>query len=219
MRLPKIMSGAETTSTLVFARAPVAGKVKTRLIPRLGAEGAAKLHEQLVRHTLAQARAANLGDIILCCTPDVAHPFFSRCAEECATTLWPQPAGDLGKRMYTALAWALQSAARVILVGSDIPALDAGVFRAASTTLESDSDLVLAPAEDGGYALLGARKIDPAIFRDVDWSTARVMRQTRERIRALGWSWRELPTLWDVDRPDDIDRLPPWLAPQTTDAA
>jgi rSAM/selenodomain-associated transferase 1 len=203
------MTVPESTSTriLVFARAPVAGAVKTRLIPRLGAQGAAQLHEQLLRHTLAQACAAYPGAVTLCCTPDTSHPFFAQCAEEFALSLLPQSAGDLGDRMHVALAQTLQSAARVLLIGSDCPVFTPAILQEAATALTADKDLVFVPAEDGGYILIGARRIDPVIFRGVNWGTGGVMQQTRERMLALAWKWRELPRLWDVDRPDDLDRL------------
>ncbi len=201
------MSGPESTLILVFARAPVAGAVKTRLIPRLDAGGAAKLHEQLLRHTLQQACTANSGGVALCCAPDTSHPFFAQCATEFAVSLLPQSEGNLGERMYSAMVQALKSHARVLLMGSDCPVFIPALLRNAADALGSDTDLVFVPAEDGGYVLIGARRIDPVIFQGVSWGTGAVMQQTRERLLALAWKWRELASLWDVDRPEDLDRL------------
>jgi rSAM/selenodomain-associated transferase 1 len=201
------MSRTEDTLTLVFAKAPVAGEVKTRLIPRLGAVDAARLHENLVRHALAAAREAGLGKIVLCCAPDCAHPFFGHCADEFGATLQPQSAGNLGDRMHHALRQALRSCKRALLIGTDCPALDAAGLRAAAAALAPGTDLVFVPAEDGGYALVGARRVDARVFSAIDWGNATVMQQTRDRLRTLGWNWRERPTLWDVDRPADLDRL------------
>jgi rSAM/selenodomain-associated transferase 1 len=201
------MSGAESTRVLVFARAPVAGAVKTRLIPRLGAEGAAELHRLLVQRALATARDANFGRTVLCCAPDVSHPFFQRCAGDYGAELRVQTGDGLGERMYRALSEGLDAASCVLLIGSDCPALSVAILHAAADALAGGSDLVLVPAADGGYVLIGARKIDRAVFEDVNWGTASVMQQTRARIRDLGWAWRELPVLWDVDRPEDLDRL------------
>jgi rSAM/selenodomain-associated transferase 1 len=201
------MNRAERTLTLVFAKAPVAGEVKTRLIPSLGAAGAARLHELLVRHTLTAVRDAALGDIVLCCSPDCAHPFFQQRAREFDVRLQPQSAGNLGDRMHSAMSQALASYGRVLLAGTDCPALDVEALKAAAAGLAPGTDLVFVPAGDGGYVLIGARRITPAVFDGIDWDSAGVMQQTRDRLQALGWNWREQPALWDVDRPADLDRL------------
>jgi uncharacterized protein len=201
------MSGTEGTRVLVFARAPVAGAVKTRLIPRLGAEGAAELHKLLVHRALSAARDASFGRPLLYCAPDASHPFFQRCAEDYRAELRVQTGDDLGERMVCALSEGLEIASCALLIGSDCPALSAASLQAAAAALAGDSDLVFVPAADGGYVLIGARKIDEALFKGVDWGTASVMQQTRARITDLGWTWRELPVLWDVDRPEDLDRL------------
>lgn len=192
---------------IVFAKAPVAGEVKTRLIPRLGATGAARLHEDLVRRTLQTVKKAKLGDIVLCCAPDCSYSFFKQCADEFDAVLQPQSSGNLGERMHTALASALGAADRAILVGTDCPVFDAANLRAAADALQPGVDLVFVPAEDGGYVLIGARRIDTRVFEDITWGSAAVMRQTRDRLLGLGWRWNEQPALWDVDRPADLDRL------------
>jgi rSAM/selenodomain-associated transferase 1 len=201
------MSRTERTAALVFAKAPVAGEVKTRLVPPLSPAEAARLHENLVRRALAAVREAGLGEVILCCAPDCAHPFFRRCAVEFGVVLQPQSTGNLGDRMHQALDRALQTCDRALLIGTDCPALDAKELRSAAAALEPDADLVFVPAEDGGYALIGARRIEAAVFDAIDWGSAAVMQQTRERLQTLGWQWHERPTLWDVDRPADLERL------------
>jgi glycosyltransferase A (GT-A) superfamily protein (DUF2064 family) len=173
---------------IVFAREPRAGRVKTRLIPLLGAQGAARLHARLVARTLATARAARLGAVQLCTTRR-------------------QRGADLGERMQNAFTRGLRRAARVILVGTDCPALGAAELRRAARWLAGGADAVFAPAEDGGYALIALRRVSPRLFADVAWGSARVMAQTRERLAALGWRWRELAEVWDVDRPEDYRRL------------
>jgi glycosyltransferase A (GT-A) superfamily protein (DUF2064 family) len=107
--------------------------------------------------------------------------------------------------MCVAAAQALNDASRVLLMGVDCPGLSEGVLARALTRLESE-DLVLGPAEDGGYVLLGLKRAEPRLFQGVDWGTDRVLAQTRERLRALGWLWHELPALWDLDRPADLAR-------------
>lgn len=179
---------ATRTSIVVLAREPRAGRVKTRLIPLLGAAGAARLHARLVERTLATARAAALGPVELWGTRR-------------------QRGADLGARMEHALRSGLRRAGRVILIGSDCPVLRSAHLRRAERWLAGGADAVLAPAEDGGYALIALRRVSPRLFAGVDWGSARVMAQTRERLAALGWRWRELPEVWDVDRPEDYRRL------------
>jgi rSAM/selenodomain-associated transferase 1 len=176
------------TRIVVFAREPRAGRVKTRLIPLLGAAGAARLHARLLARALATARAARLGD----------------------ATLWTtrrQRGADLGARMLHAFRHGLRRAERVILIGADCPALRARELRRAARWLAGGADAVLAPAEDGGYALIGLRRVTARLFEGIEWGGPRVMAQTRARLAALGWRWRELAEVWDVDRPEDVHRL------------
>ncbi len=185
----------------IFARTPVAGQVKTRLIPALGAAGAAALYLRLLRRTVAAARAAAPGAVELWCTPDCAHP---RIADFADLPCREQAGADLGARMAHALADGLQRARRVVLVGSDCPGLDAAGLRVALAAL-AGHEVVLGPAEDGGYVLVGLRR--PAdIFTGIDWGSERVLAQTRQRLRAQGLRWHELPVLWDLDRPADLAR-------------
>jgi rSAM/selenodomain-associated transferase 1 len=192
--------------SLVFARGPQPGAAKTRLIPRLGAEGAAALHARLVEHTLAMAANAALGPLELHGTP-AEDDFLRRCAARYGATFIAQREGDLGRRMRAALANALNESDCAVLIGTDCPALDAKQLRLAVRALAVGSDAVFAPTEDGGYALVGLARFDDRLFERIAWSTPRVMDETRARLRGLGWRWHELDTLWDVDRPADYERL------------
>lgn len=198
-------SGA--TRILIFAKAPRPGRVKTRLIPRLGAAGAAALHARLVERTLAAAQGANVGTVELWCAPDTADPFFDACRERHGVTLMQQSVGDIGARMFDACQRTLVQAGRVILAGSDCPVLAASHFRAADRALRCGDDAVFCPVQDGGYVLVGLARCDPGLFAGIAWSTASVMQSTRNRLKRLGWRWHELETLWDVDRPEDCERL------------
>lgn len=182
------------TRVLVFAREPRAGRVKTRLIPLLGEAGAARLHARLVRRALATARAARLGRVQL-------------------WTTRRQRGADLGARMLHAFRRGLRRAERVILIGADCPVLRARDLRAAARWLAGGADAVFAPAEDGGYALIALRRVAPRLFEEIAWGGAQVMAQTRARLALLGWRWRELPEVWDVDRPEDVRRLATWRPP------
>jgi rSAM/selenodomain-associated transferase 1 len=191
----------------VFAKAPLPGLAKTRLAPALGPAGAAALAERLLSHALAQAVAADVGPVQLCATPDAAHPIFARLARTHGVALAAQGEGDLGERMHRALAQALQQHQAALLMGSDLPALDACVLRDAARALQAQ-DAVFVPALDGGYGLVGLRRAEPRLFAGVDWSTPRVMAQTRTRLLSAGLRWAELPPLADIDTPADLAQLP-----------
>jgi rSAM/selenodomain-associated transferase 1 len=182
----------------VFAKAPIAGFAKTRLIPLLGAEGAAKLQAQLIARALATARAAGIGPVTLWCAPDCAHPLFT----EAGVPLRAQPEGDLGARMLAAFE---AGSGALVLIGSDCPCLDAQDLRDAAAALE-DADVAIAPAEDGGYGLMAARAPFPELFRDVPWSTSEVAGVTLSRARETGLRLSELRTVWDLDTPADHAR-------------
>jgi uncharacterized protein len=204
-------SAAETgCRILVFARAPVPGKVKTRLIPALGEAGAAALHRRLVLHCLRTAGESRLGPVELWCAPGADDPFFREC-ERFGASLHVQKGDDLGARMHDAFESALARARRAILVGSDAPALSPLYLRDADRALAEGNDAVLGPAEDGGYVLIGLLRSTAQLFRGLSWGGPEVMAETRLRIAALAWRCRELPTLWDIDRPEDLERLPPTM--------
>lgn len=193
---------------LVFAKAPVPGQVKTRLVPTLGEAGAAQLHRQLVERTLDTAATAGLGAIELCCAPDTNDPYFAACAKRYGLSLRAQGEGDLGARMARALKLAVAAGTPGLLIGCDCPVLSPAYLREAAAALAGGSEAVFGPAEDGGYVLVGLARMPPAqLFEDISWGTASVMQETRARLAHLGWRWRELATVWDVDRPEDLLRL------------
>jgi len=202
------MSSRESTraSVIVFARAPKPGEVKTRLVPVLGAEGAARLHARMAEKALRTA--SQVADAVeLHCAPRARHLFFERARRRFGAVLRTQKGGDLGQRMQGALRTALRRRRHVVLIGSDCPDLQARDLAAALRALRAGADAVFAPAQDGGYALIGLRRVSDRLFAGVDWGSPDVMAQTRTRLRALGWRWKELRTVWDVDRPEDVARL------------
>ncbi|MBC7993699.1 MAG: TIGR04282 family arsenosugar biosynthesis glycosyltransferase [Rhizobacter sp.] len=194
---------------IVMAKAPVAGFAKTRLIPALGAEGAAALAATLLDVAIAQA--ARYGSVDLCCAPDTHHPAFQRLAGRHGIVLSEQGEGDLGARMSRAFERHLAQHGAALMIGSDAPAIDAPMLQRAAQAL-SDADAVFIPALDGGYALIGLRRPAPTLFTNMVWSTDRVMAQTRERLHAAGLRYIELPPVADIDEPADLQHLPPgWL--------
>jgi rSAM/selenodomain-associated transferase 1 len=196
-------AGAPEAALLVFARAPEPGRVKTRLVPLLGEKGAARLHARLVERTLKTARASGISSIDLYCAPGIKGNFFRKMQKRYKVRLRSQGRGNLGDRMYR----AFRSHSSAVLIGSDCPALKPADLRAAARALREGADAVLAPAEDGGYPLIGLRRVSRRLFDGIAWGGPQVLAQTRRRLKALRWRWRELRTLWDVDRPEDVTRL------------
>lgn len=194
----------EPVAVAVLAKAPIAGFAKTRLIPVLGARGAAVLQERLVERAVETACAAAIGPVTLWTTPDESHPVFQSIGAHLGITLARQADGDLGARMLAAITAANTC---VLLIGSDCPALTLDHLRAAADVLRDRAPAVVIPAEDGGYALIGLRTPEPALFSDMPWSTPLVMNETRRRLRTLGLTWHEPTTLWDVDLPHDLERM------------
>jgi rSAM/selenodomain-associated transferase 1 len=193
---------------MVFAKAPTPGRVKTRLVSALGERAAADLHRQLAERALCTAVAAGLGQVELWCTPGTNDVFFAACAKQHGIGLRAQGDGDLGMRMARALELALAGGSSGLLIGSDCPALTPEYLREAEAALAEGNDAVVGPAEDGGYVLIGlARSPAAPLFENIAWGAATVMQDTRTRLARLSWRWRELATLWDVDRPEDLPRL------------
>lgn len=190
----------------IFAKAPIPGFVKTRLVPALGADGAARLHRRMVRQTLETAIRAGIGGVTLWCTPNAQHGFFQALRMARGVDCLVQAIGDLGQRMH--IAFRVHCArGPLLLIGTDCPMLRPSHLRKAALALLDGQDAVFYPAEDGGYVLVGLRQPQPELFEGILWSTPAVMPQTRLRARALGLSVREFETLWDVDRPADLERM------------
>jgi rSAM/selenodomain-associated transferase 1 len=187
----------------ILAKAPIPGTIKTRLIPSIGAHAAAILQERLTERTVATARAAAVGPVTLWCAPDPSHASFRELVTRHAVTLKRQPNGDLGARMLAAMAASGHS---TLVIGTDCPAFTAEILRAAAQALR-DADVVLIPAEDGGYVLIGARVAHSQLFSGIAWGAASVIAETRERIAALGLKAVELPALWDLDTEADLARF------------
>lgn len=190
---------------IVFAKAPIPGEVKTRLIPALGVEGAAMLHMALVERAVTTAKRA-AENVELCCAPDATHAFFLDAAEEFGATLTAQGAGDLGERMLRAITRGLAGHEAVAIVGADCPSVTPADMRAAAAALTTH-DVALIPAEDGGYVLIAAKTTHPQMFDQITWGGEHVLVQQREALARVGLTYALLDTRWDVDRPEDLARL------------
>ncbi len=198
----KTPAGAESHSRclILFVREPVAGRVKTRLEPALGIKGTLALYRRLLDRQISLLNHYHNVDCQLWVEGDSAHEAFS----EFNGPVFQQFGDDLGLRMNNALANVLDQYGSAILIGCDCPEYSHAYFDRGFLALEQGADVVLGPARDGGYVLVGLRQAEELIFRGMDWGTDAVLQQTRECISALGLNYHELETLQDIDEPQDL---------------
>jgi uncharacterized protein len=197
---------------VIFAKAPLPGRVKTRLIPVLGEAGAARLAARMLDGALAQALAAAVGPVELCMSPAPDAPGWAGIPLPPGIETSDQGEGDLGARMGHAAQRAIAQGEAVLLTGTDCPQLSAARLKEAAAQL-TGHDAVLHRAADGGYVLLGLRAFDATLFTDMPWSTHAVARLTLERMAALGWRVWVGEMLRDIDEPADLAWLPETLRP------
>ncbi|MGK0441351.1 MAG: rSAM/selenodomain-associated transferase 1 [Pseudohongiellaceae bacterium] len=187
---------------LVFAKAPVVGCVKTRLQPVLSPEQSCELHQQLLEHNLAMLKGAGVAPVTLLTAGE--HPCWQLYHDGFNVQLESQIEGDLGERMAQAAVQALRGCDSVILMGSDCPFITKDYLGSAFKFLQQGVEVVFGPANDGGYVLLGLNQVPSALFTGVDWGTERVLQQSCQNL-APGYMC--LPSLTDIDRPEDIRSL------------
>jgi uncharacterized protein len=192
----------EPVGIAILAKAPLPGLVKTRLVPALGPEGAARLQSALVVRTVETACRARTGPVTLWTSLKPDHELFTALASQFDLRLARQDDGDLGARMLAAIGGG-----PTLVIGNDCPALTPDHLREAAAALREGDDAVIIPAEDGGYVLIGLREPQPALFSAMRWSVPTVLAETRGRLARCGLRARELARLWDVDEPDDLSRL------------
>jgi rSAM/selenodomain-associated transferase 1 len=206
--MPEVASERKDALIIQFAKLPVPGRVKTRMLSSLSPIEACELHSELMLWTCRTLTEANLADVELWVNGGSEHVSISSCQNLGVTAVHSQHGSDLGERMFHAISDGLLRYRKLVLVGSDCPAIDARYLTDALTALDTES-LVLGPANDGGYVLIGATHIEASLFQGVCWGSGAVLDETRERQMASGRSWSELGTLPDIDRPED---LPLWEA-------
>ena len=203
-------------SLILFAKPPLAGRVKTRLAESLGREGAARLYACFLRDAAETARAlmeARPGVALVCEwaleeaeSPD-EFPLTDRLPG--AFLHRAQTGADLGMRMAAALGRCLAFGRRAVLIGTDFPDLPHEVLIEAFEKLACGDEptVALGPAADGGYYLIGMNRFLPEIFTGIPWSTGEVLSRTMEKARALGVGTALLPEWRDVDEADDLEAL------------
>jgi len=191
----------------IFLREPVPGETKTRLIPALGADGAAALYRAMAERITGGIAHAGLAEIALWVSSNPHNEWFLTLCNK--TKIYLQQGNELGQRMEHCVTAMLSQAAveSVVLVGSDCPVLGPEYLQAALDHLDTGADVVFGPAEDGGYVLLGLRRVIPELFRNIEWGTERVLKQSLAQLRPLGLRVECLEELWDVDTAADLPRL------------
>jgi rSAM/selenodomain-associated transferase 1 len=194
------------SALLVFTRAPIAGQTKTRLIPLLGAQGAAEFHQTVLVETLVNARASDFETVEVWCDTELKHPFLQQCILNFSCTTQIQQGNDLGEKMNHAMHVALTTNSFVVLIGSDCPALTIDILNQSCQQLSNGKDAVLGPSRDGGYYLIGLKKPDPGIFQGINWGECDVADRTRQNFIRLGLDYIELEELSDIDTPDDYQK-------------
>ena len=206
------MPKSTESSVLVmqFSKWPEEGRVKTRLMPALGASGALAAHVRLSLEVLDNLIASGYPvqfwwDRALEQAPDAAAPVLSKLdSAQIATGI--QQGKNLGQRMEAALTQVLENHDKALVVGSDCPSVDPDYVRQAVAELDT-SDVVLGPSNDGGYVMIGARRVVAGMLDGVNWGTGSVLDQTCTRMAGLGLSVSLLPPRWDVDEPEDWQRF------------
>ncbi len=191
---------------LLYAKAPIEGKVNTRLITDIGVQAATKLQHDLIHHRLSMLTEANLCDVRLMCAPSQQDDNFLQCKKLYPITLSDQTGEDLGERMFNGVTAALQQYKYCIIIGTDAPVLDAARIKQVIETLHRNTDVVIVPAEDGGYVLIAMRQAYRFLFQEISWGSADVMQQTRTRLDENNVSFEELACCWDVDNLEDYQR-------------
>lgn len=192
---------------MIFCKAPDPGHVKTRMLPQLSMVEAARLHEELSERTFNMAAQRPLCPVQLWCAPSTDHPYFTEKGGQYDFQLREQQGGDLGERMNHAFSQALTHYFHALIIGCDSPSLTDHDVETALTSLNGETDIVLAPAEDGGYVLIGLNRPHHELFANMPWGSAGVLDETRARIARLGLRCQELDEQWDIDVPDDLRRF------------
>lgn len=195
------------TALVIFAKSPVPGVAKTRLIPLLGAEAAAQLAQRMLHYALDISLSAEMALVELCVTPSIDDPAWQNIQLPENLTITAQGQGDLGDRLARAMQRLLQQHTSVLVMGTDCLQLTARHLQQAAQALKVN-DAVMHPAQDGGYVLLGLRRFDETLFKNIAWSTDTVAATTLQRLKDLAWRVQINETLRDIDEPDDMQWVP-----------
>lgn len=194
------------TCLIIFAKAPIIGKVKTRLIPALGAEGACQLYEEMARKIIVNLSESKICQAKVYSHLDITHQFFKDLEISNALKVYPQHGNDLGERMFQAVKSRLIKFSKVIVIGTDCPDYSADYIESAIHVLDK-KDVVIGPATDGGYVLIGMKTPEPHVFTQIKWGQNTVLEKTLERLIEKSLTYQLLSPLHDIDVPADLKHL------------
>lgn len=203
----------------IMAKVPRTGEVKTRLCPPLSAKEAAELYRCFLLDKIEQVRMLKEATPAIAYPPDEGRIFFEEFSP--GFVLIPQRGPDLGARLANSFNQLFAGGyVGALLIDGDTPTLPIGFLQQALDLIATPQiDVVLGPSEDGGYYLIGLRRLHPELFEDIAWSTAQVLPETIRRAEAQGLTMATLPTWFDIDTPDDLERLKASLRSSEEDAA
>jgi rSAM/selenodomain-associated transferase 1 len=196
----------DDTVILLFAKAPIAGSVNTRLIPDVGVQVATRLQVELIHQRLSILTHADLCSVELYCAPVMQHACFLQCEQQYSITLKQQVGKDLGQRMLNAAGAALKNYKYCMIIGTDAPALNSERIKQSIEELKAGMSVVFVPAEDGGYVLVGLQQAYDFLFKDISWGSAEVMQQSCDILLSNDIAFTELHSCWDIDRIEDYQR-------------
>lgn len=201
---------------LVFAKAPLLGKVKTRLIPMLGEQGAFDFHVASIRFALEQRAAMQLSPVVLYLKGQ-APSWLTKLCQRLSIDVVQQQGADLGERMLHAATEQLSQARHVVLTGTDCLTLTTDLLTQLYQSLE-ENDAAVIGAEDGGYVAFGLTQLSAALFTQFPFGNPQVYQKTVDAMQTHDWRYAELAKTWDVDRPEDIKRWIKGALPQGDNA-
>ena len=194
------------TCLVIFAKAPIPGKVKTRLIPALGIEGACQLYEEMAHNIIVKLAESKICQVNVYSHLDMTHQFFKDLEIRNALKIYSQQGNNLGERMFQAIKSTLINFSKVIVIGADCPEYSADYLENAIHALDR-KDVVIGPATDGGYVLIGMKTAEPHVFARISWGGNTVLDNTVERIVESSLSYELLSPLHDIDVPADLKHL------------
>ena len=195
---------SEQSVLIVFAKAPVAGQVKTRLIPELGLKQSLYVYERMLSRTVRLAKKSDFNSVKLFIDGNIRHSYFNSVKKRYGIRLYPQKGHDLGRRMFNAFQSVLNKYKYAVLIGSDCPGIVVNDLRTSLSLLKQDNDIVLGPANDGGYYLVGLKKNNDKLFNNIQWSTESVANETYRIVKELNWKLSKLPVHTDIDNSRDL---------------
>jgi len=187
---------------LCFCKHPTDGLVKSRLAKDIGVQHATDVYKVLLRETLNNINNASY-KIILYCYPDTNHPFIGKLNEKYSLTIESQCKGNLGDKMYHAIDKHLNERTNIVLVGTDCLEINTAYIKEAFKRLNEGNNIVLGPTQDGGYGLIALNQLHKSMFDQIDWSTDKVLQQTKTKACELNWNISCLPIIRDLDVLDD----------------